>query len=176
MTSATRLDLRFIALAGLVPAPASATDAPAAPAASPAAEAPVHPADAHGPHAHHLAVFAGATTTPHETAPSAGLDYFFYLPVLDRRLGVGPIADATFGEHLEVVLGLGLAVRGPVGLQLALAPIVVLVSGEETFGGRVNVSYALHLGEHLSVGPSVSADFLPHDTLYDYGLSGGYGF
>ncbi|MCK6571120.1 hypothetical protein L6V77_08440 [Myxococcota bacterium] len=159
-----------------LPARADGTAHPA-PAVVPSASAPAeHPADDHGPHAHHLAAFAGATTTAHETAPSAGADYFYYLPVLDRRLGVGPIVDATFGQHVEIVAGLALAARSHAGLQLAAAPIVVLVEGERTFGGRLNVNYGYHLTASISVGPSVSADFLPHDTLYVYGLSGGLGF
>jgi len=143
----------------------------------PSASAPgENPGLEHGPHAHHLAAFAGATTTPHETAPSAGADYFYYLPILDRRLGVGPIFDATFGKHVEIVVGLALAARSHAGLQLAAAPIVVLVEGERTFGGRLNVNYGYPLTDVFSIGPSVSADFLPYDTLYVYGLSGGLGF
>ena len=46
---------------GLFPAPAAATEAPVGATQSPATEVPVHAAEAHGPHAHHVAVFAGAT-------------------------------------------------------------------------------------------------------------------
>lgn len=130
----------------------------------------------HGPHAHHVALFAGATRTEHETAASVGADYFFYLPVLDRRIGVGPVVDATFGEHLELVTGLAFAARAPIGLQLALGPIAVFVEGEHEFGGRLNLSFAFHLGEMFSVGPSVSADFLPHAMAYVFGVAGGVGF
>jgi hypothetical protein len=123
-----------------------------------------------------VALFLGATRTEHETAPSVGADYLFYLPVLDRRIGVGPLVDATFGEHLELVAGLVVAARAPIGLQLALGPIAVFVGGEHEFGGRLNLSFAFHLGEMFSVGPSVSADFLPHAMAYVFGVNGGIGF
>jgi hypothetical protein len=158
----------------------AAEPAPAAPATTPdqtaASAAGDHADAAHGPHAHHVALFAGATTTPHSTAPSVGVDYLFYLPLLDRRIGVGPVAEGTFGPHLEVVLGLALAARSPIGLQLTAAPIVVLVEGERAFGGRLTVAYGWHFNDRWSIGPSVSADFLAHDTMYVYGLAGGLGF
>jgi hypothetical protein len=182
-------------VAGLVavlwPALGAAEEAPAAEhAADPAPAASTESAGAHeeaaggdhaegahhGPHAHHVALFAGATRTEHETAPSVGADYLFYLPVLDRRIGVGPLVDATFGEHLELVAGVAVAARAPIGLQLALGPIAVFVAGEHEFGGRLNLSFAFHLGEMFSVGPSVSADFLPHAMAYVFGVNGGIGF
>lgn len=130
----------------------------------------------HAPHAHHVAIFLGATRLEHETAPSVGLDYLYFLPVLDRRLGVGPLADATFAEHVELVVGLAFAARGPVGLQLALAPVVALADGHKEFGARVNLSHGFHFAERFSVGPSLSADFLPHTMAYVFGLNGGVGF
>jgi hypothetical protein len=156
---------------------ASAPEATPAPHASTEGDEGQHAeGDHHGPHAHHVALFAGATRTEHSTAPSVGADYLFYLPVLDRRIGVGPIVDAAFGEHLELVAGLVVAARAPIGLQLALGPIAVFVAGEHEFGGRLNVSFAFHLGDMFSVGPSVSTDFLPHAMAYVFGVSGGVGF
>ena len=190
------MKLRFAALvAALWPAAGAAEEAPAAehaaehvaepaPAASTESAGPHEEAATgehaegghHGPHAHHVALFAGATRTEHETAASVGADYLFYLPVLDRRIGFGPLVDATFGEHLELVAGLAVAARAPIGLQLALGPIAVFVEGEHEFGGRLNLSFAFHLGEMFSVGPSVSADFLPHAMAYVFGVNGGIGF
>lgn len=170
------MNLRVACLfAALWPAVAAA-EAPA-PVASTEGEPGEHAETGHhGPHAHHVAIFAGATHTEHGTDPSVGADYFFYLPVLDRRIGVGPLVDATFGEHLEIVAGLAVAARAPIGLQLALGPIAVFVAGEHEFGGRLNLSFAFHLGEMFSVGPSVSTDFLPHAMAYVFGVNGGIGF
>lgn len=152
------------------------------PVAAVAEEAPAgsaHAAEAHGEHhahVHHAAAFLGAATTSHETAPAVGLDYLYALPVLDNRLGVGPIVEAAFASHTEVTIGLALGIRGPVGVQLALAPILVLVEGHREFGGRLNLSWGYPFGETFSVGPSVSADLLSHDTIYVYGLNVGAGF
>ena len=137
-------------------------------------EARAH-AGAHA-HVHHAAVFLGAATSSHETAPAAGVDYLYALPWLDHRLGVGPLVEAAFGSRTELTAGLALGIRGPVGLQLALAPILVLVESDREWGGRLNLSYGYPLGETFSIGPSVSADLLPHQTLYVYGLSAGAGF
>lgn len=164
-------------------------------AAGPAPVAPGHEAegespheDAHAPHAHHLAVFGGATLHGEYAAPSVGLDYAYFLPVLDRRIGVGPFFDATFpAVGAEMVLGLALAMKGPIGVQLALAPIVELARTEEgdspveqkwehEWGGRLNLSYGFHLQERFSLGPSVSADFFPHHVAYVLGLNAGLGF
>lgn len=156
-------------------APASASPT-ATEAAAPDPEAATTAETNHGAHAHHLAVFAGATATSHETAPSVGLDYLFSLPVLERRIGLGPIFEATFASHLELVAGLLVAAKGPIGLQLAAGPIVLLVEDEKLWGGRVNLAYGFHVGERWSVGPSVSADFLSEANAYVLGVSGGLGF
>lgn len=133
-------------------------------------------AEGDGAHAHHVAAFGGATVSAHETAPSVGLDYSFHPDFMDHRIGLGALGDATFGHALEVVIGLAVAAKGPIGLQLAVGPILILVEDEKSWGGRVNLSYGYALDARWSVGPSVSADFVPHATMYVLGVNGGLGF
>ena len=161
----------------LLPSIAWAAEEPTAEAEHAAGEhAAGEHAEAEHHHAHHFAAFLGATTAEEATHPSVGLDYFYYLPVMDRRIGLGPLFDATFGgEATEMLFGLAVAAKGPVGLQLAMAPVLILVDSEKAWGGRLNLAYDFHVGEMYSVGPTVSADFLPHSVAYVYGLNVGLG-
>jgi len=156
--------------------------APAAPESGSAhAEAkPEHHEATHdAAHAHHLSLFVGATTLKGHTHPTLGADYIYWLPVVNRRVGLSPLVDVAFSAHLEVLAGLGVAMRAPWGLRLTVAPALVAVREEDAwhrhFVGRVNVGYDLHFG-HFSLGPVVDADFGADHTAYVYGVAGGYGF
>jgi len=134
-----------------------------------------HEAEHEGTHPHHFAVLLGATTVHGETHPTVGADYIYWLPVLDRRLGLSPLVDLVLGEPRELLFGLGVAMRAPWGLRLTLAPVLALADGHRAWGGRVNVGYDLHFG-HFSVGPVLDADLFAENTAYVYGLAVGYGF
>jgi len=176
----------------LIGAKTGGPSAPAAPAPPSAhtAQAPGREAAAHeealahagahdGPHAHHLSLFLGATTLEGHTHPTVGADYIYWLPVVDRRVGLSPLVDVAFSAHLEVLAGLGVAMRAPWGLRLTVAPALVAVHEEDGWHrhivGRVNMGYDLHFG-HFSLGPVVDADFGADHTAYVYGVAGGYGF
>jgi hypothetical protein len=141
-------------------------------------EAPQHAVAQDGPHAHHISLFLGATTLEGHTHPTVGADYIYWLPVVDR-VGLSPLVDVAFSAHLEVLTGLGVAMRAPWGLRLTVAPALVAVREEDGwhrhFVGRVNMGYDLHFG-HFSAGPVIDADFGADHTAYVYGVAGGYGF
>lgn len=145
------------------------------PARTETTEEETHDAEHEGTHPHHFAVLLGATTVHGETHPTVGADYVYWLPVLDRRLGLSPLVDLVLGEPRELLVGLGVAMRAPWGLRLTLAPVLAMAGGHRAWGGRVNVGYDLHFG-HFSVGPVLDADFFAENTAYVYGLAVGYGF
>lgn len=135
----------------------------------------IHDAEHEGTHPHHFTVFVGATTVHGETHPTVGADYIYWLPVLDRRLGLSPLVDLVLGEPRELLVGLGVAMRAAWGLRLTLAPVLAMADGHRAWGGRVNTGFDLHFG-HISVGPALDADFFAESTAYVYGLAVGYGF
>ncbi len=139
---------------------------------------PAHEVDNHHVDAHHVAAFLGATTRYAEEESSThltiGADYVFYLPVMERRIGLGALVDATFGHELELVVAPLFALKAVSDVQLAFAPGLAFEGGHKQFVGRLNLSYVVHLGS-VSAGPSVSVDFFPHHTSLIYGLSVGTG-
>ena len=132
-----------------------------------------HDAEHEGTHPHHFTVFVGATTVHGETHPTVGADYIYWLPVLDRRLGLSPLVDLVLGEPRELLVGLGVAMRAAWGLRLTLAPVLAMADGHRAWGGRVNTGFDLHFG-HISVGPALDADFFAESTAYVYGLAVGF--
>lgn len=133
-------------------------------------------AAAGGPdHRHHLAVSAGGTY--HEKGSQNGGAYAIeYEYRLHELVGVGAVFDATSGIKDDPLVLAVTAIVHPVGGLKLIAGPGFEFKRKEDFLVRVGVGWDFHLGEHLTLGPVVTADFVSWDTNYNYGVALGWGF
>ncbi len=146
-------------------------------------EAPLHaeqPAHAHI--RHHVAVTPSLTSSlSAEEATGAiagiGLDYEEHL---GEVWGVGVYAEMLFAQPQTYLLtGLPLFIHPFSHFHLLLAPELKWAHEAEAWSRipafRAGAAYDIHF-DHLSVSPTLNADFIEGQTELNYGLSIGWGF
>ncbi len=133
-------------------------------------------AAAGGPdHRHHVAISAGGTW--HEKGSQNGGVYAIeYEYRLHEYVGVGAVFDATSGiKDDPLVLAVAATVHPVGGLKLIAGAGYEFKRKEDPLV-RAGIAYDFHLGEHLTLGPCVTADFVSGDTNINYTLALGWGF
>ncbi|MDH4262225.1 MAG: hypothetical protein OEV78_04175 [Spirochaetia bacterium] len=134
-------------------------------------------------HSHHLSLFLGVTSELEKNvhAFTAGLDYEYRLPFLNRLLGVGALTDfAFFPEQTNAIFAGFVGIHPIGGLKILLAPGVETVFGlhpHTAFLGRVSLGYDIMIS-NFSITPIASVDYIPETKAVSlvYGLSAGIGF
>lgn len=126
-------------------------------------------------HRHHVAISAGGTW--HEKGNQHGGAYAIeYEYRLHEYVGVGAVFDVTSGiKDDPMVLAVSAIVHPAGGLKLIAGAGYEFKRKEDPLV-RVGVGYDFHLGEHLTLGPVVTADFVSWETNINYTLALGWGF
>ncbi|MDH4199751.1 MAG: hypothetical protein OEV66_05145 [Spirochaetia bacterium] len=138
----------------------------------------------HEEHAHsnHFSLFLGLTSAleanTHEF--TAGLDYEYRLPVLNRLLGVGVLADFAFGHETTGIFAGFIGIHPVAGLKILVAPgieTLFSVTPATAFLIRGSIGYDIMI-DTFSVTPIISADYVPESRTLSlvYGLAAGIGF
>jgi hypothetical protein len=153
-----------------------------------AVSAPVHAADddkeadAHHHHtthgARHVSLFVGGTSAAGHTSFTLGGEAEYRLPVWQRRLGVGVLVDATFGDYAHTIAG-GLLTARPVpgvsNVKLLVAPAAMRSHGHSYFLMRTGLAVDFHV-QSFSITPMVNLDFVKGETDTVFGVAFGMGF
>ena len=132
---------------------------------------------------HHLALTPSLTTLLRvggeeaATLPTLAIDFEEHI---GEVLGAGLYVEALFGKNENAVMaGLPFFVHPFGHFHFLVAPEMKWAEADEawerTAGLRVGTAYDLHFA-HLSVSPTLNADFLHGQTELNYGLSVGWGF
>jgi hypothetical protein len=153
-----------------------------------AVSAPVHAADddkeadAHHHHAthgaRHVSLFVGGTSAAGHTSFTLGGEAEYRLPIWQRRLGVGALVDATFGEYAHTIAG-GLLTARPVpgvsNVKLLVAPAAMRAHGHSYILIRTGLAVDFHV-QSFSISPMVHLDFVKGETDTVFGVAFGMGF
>ncbi len=160
----------------------------------------------HLSHNHHAGFFIGAVSNLNKsnTDLSIGLDYEFYIPVTNPKMGIGFIAEIAMAEHTEYILAIPLFIHPIDNFKAFIAPGFLISSHDEThtdetdngllvkpkdailscdcetapeshFLFRIGAGYDFHFGR-ISVSPTIAFDQVQCCAYLVYGISVGVGF
>jgi len=156
-----------LAVAGAVPAHAGDDD-----------EKEVDAHHHHAPSARHVSAFVGGTSVAGHTSLTIGAEAAYRLPVLQRRVGVGALVDATLGTYSHTIVGGMMLVRPVPGLdqlKIVLAPSAEFSHGHSKFLMRTGVGYDVHV-QAMSISPMLDFDFVDGHVATVFGVALGVGF
>jgi len=134
------------------------------------AQSDVHAAD-HAHHKNEIAGFVGLTHEGRDDGFSLGIEYERRL---NATLGLGVLAEHTWGDFDFWVVAVPLAVHVD-RWKFAIAPGVEISDEHEHELARLAVGYEFELGEAKAI-PSLSVDFVDGEEVYVLGVSFGFGF
>ena len=130
-----------------------------------------------GWHRHHVGLYVGGAYREkhHETGWVLEGEYEYRFL---RQLGVGPMAEATFGVDGDPwLLALPFTLHPVGGLKLLAGPGVEFEDGESgNFLWRFGLGWSFDLGRRFLLTPGGTADLVEGDWSYTYGVQLGYGF
>lgn len=152
----------------------------------------------HHSHAHHMALFLGATLASEGFYPSIGVDYAFRIPSGKRRLGLTAFVELTAAAELELLAGAGLEYHPIEPLKLvAIAGVLKPFAAEEAAAERIpqakgpaaetatgsdavslvrlGIGYDFHVGR-FSISPTLNGDYAHEAFAAVIGIGIGGGF
>ena len=117
-----------------------------------------------------LALYLGGAHSGGDNGFSVGLDYERRL---NRRFGVGGVAEVTAGDFRAGIIALPLSWHPSKNLKLLVAPGVE-VTPEDHSGEllvRLGGEYGFALGKGFEVAPALVFDFTREETTVVYGVN-----
>jgi len=124
----------------------------------------------------HAAVFLGATKAYSGTNPTAGIEYERRLPFMDRKIGLGVVAERIFdgGYQPDLVLG-GVVIHPWKDLKFNISAGKEFLDSHSKNVVRVGAGYDLHYN-NISYGPVYNIDTISGKRAHVFGLAIGMGF
>ncbi|MBI9071868.1 MAG: hypothetical protein JEY94_09735 [Melioribacteraceae bacterium] len=160
-----------------------------------------------GGHQHHLGVFAGVTNNIDAELSdfSLGVDYEYFLPFAQHKLGVGIIGDLVFADHKEYLAMGGIFYHATPSFKLVIGNGIAVaehevhsddayIDGHNSLAKkssaneedvktewvshhvlRIGGGYDFHVG-YFSITPTFNYDLIDGHGYAVYGLTFGVGF
>jgi len=123
----------------------------------------------------HAAIFLGPTKTDSSTEPTAGIEFEYRLPMMNKLIGVGVVAERIFSDHAANLFLAGAVVHPWKALKFNLFYGQERADGHSDSLFRVGAGYDFHY-KRLSYGPVFNIDSVGGHTTQVAGITLGMGF